>query len=473
MSQRLMRAAAAATVCLTAAASAPAAVDDFIPGVMTIGDFSRPYRLYIPENYDPDKSYPIILFLHGAGGRGDDNIKNANEASVLLPHVRMPEYEAFILAPQLATTDNTWWLSGPMQAAMNTIDDLAGQYNIDLNRQYMTGVSLGGHGTWQGMDEANFGTRFAAGVVVCGWYQPAKAPNFVTKPMWAFHGALDTTISVQQARNMINAIILQGGQPLYTEYPDAGHGISGRVYATDAMWEWFFTQDLRYPIGPRLEYDAVELGGGLIAYTFRIENTDALELDYVLSLGFTGADGATIRQVAYNGAMPIHTETMAQIADGGGDPPYSQAGDTWVFSPFGDNAIPGTNPLTGEATTGFYEGANAFALSCYSGPGSALGGGVNVAQVVANGNVEWTGTITRNGRDHATAGVTDAVAAPLPGDFNDDGTVGGADYVIWADTFGNDGSPGKEDLRADANGDGQISGTDYVVWAEHFGQTQQ
>jgi len=218
-----------------------------------------------------------------------------------------------------------------------------------------------------------------------------------------------------------------------------------------------------------LAYERTNLGGGLSGWTFYIANDDSFTAHYTVQLGFQGVDGATIQQIAYNGAMPIHTEVMANIADGGGSPPYSKALDTWVFSPFGDNTYPGTNPLTGSALTGFYEAANAFALSCYSGPGSAMGDNASVLYVVANGDVGWVGTITREGLDHAVSGRTEQTATPLPGDYNGDGTVSGADYVVWADTFGNDGSPDKEDLRADGNGDGLVSGTDYVIWADNFG----
>jgi len=227
------------------------------------------------------------------------------------------------------------------------------------------------------------------------------------------------------------------------------------------------------PEGSYLDYEMADLGGGLYAWTFRVFSNDGLALPYTLAMGFRGAGGATIRQVAYNGVAPIHTEALANVFDAQGSPPYSKTGDTWVFSPFGDNPVAGMNPLTGTPLTGFYEAANAFAFSCFSGPGSEMGDGEAVAHVVADGNVEWTGTITRDGVEYAASGLTEIQAPePLAGDYNGDDAVSGADYVLWANTFGFDGSPGKEDLRTDGNGDGLVSGADYVIWANHFGQSR-
>ena len=239
-----------------------------------------------------------------------------------------------------------------------------------------------------------------------------------------------------------------------------------RLTVNDGELTTYDELTVTYEAVPYLAVDRFDLGDGLSGWVFRIVNEDGLLAPYTAQVGFEGAGGATIQQMLYNGSSPIHTEAFATMADGLGNPPYAKVQDTWVFSPFGDNPYPGTNPLTGGALNGFYEAANAFAFSCYSGPSSTLGDNVNLAYVVADGNVEWTGTLTREGVDYPVSGLTDL---PIPGDYNGDGTVSGADYVIWANTFGNDGSPGKEDLRADGNSDGLVSGADYVVWANNFG----
>ena len=222
--------------------------------------------------------------------------------------------------------------------------------------------------------------------------------------------------------------------------------------------------------GPTLQLEPQELGGGLIGWTVSIGNDDGLLTYYLLTVAFEGADGATIRQMTYGGS-PIHSFMDAQQADGEGDPPYWMLQDSWVFSPFADWPVAGFHPLTGSVFSGPLEGPNCYAISCFSGANSQLGDGVPVAYIVADGNIQWTGTIDREDVIYEVAGTTDLqVTAPqLPGDFNGDGAVSGADYVVWANTFGNDGSPGKEDLRADANGDGVVTGSDYVIWAGAIG----
>jgi len=240
-----------------------------------------------------------------------------------------------------------------------------------------------------------------------------------------------------------------------------------RLAATDGEYLRSDDVQITYEAVPHLEYDVAYLGGGKYGWTFSVYSQDGLMQPYTVELAFQGI-GGTIQQVAYNGTASVHTELMADAFDGTGG--YSKALDTWACSPFGDNPVAGTNPLTSSPLTGFYEAANAFAMCAYTGPGSAYGDGVPVAYVVCDGKVGWFGAITRDGVERQVMGVTDDLPS-LPGDYNGDGEVSGSDYVVWADTFGNDGSPGKEDLRADGNGDGAVTGADYVIWADHFGES--
>jgi len=418
-----------------------------------------PYRLYVPPDYDPDYRYPLVLFLHGWGERGTDNVSQINgNIDNLFAHVKMEAYKSLLLAPQASSAG---WNEAQVQLAVEIVQQVQESYDLDVDRAFVTGLSNGGSGTWGSLSHHQ--NVFAAGVPVCPGSAVFAAPLLVGRNIWAFHAADDPSLPVEGTRATVQAIRDLGGVCLYTEYPTGGHAIWGRAYNTTELYDWMYAQ-----VRPSLTCESNDLGDGLRAWTFRIANSDSLLLPYSVELGFEGVGGATIHQVAFNGAMPVNSETLADAADGMGSPPYNKARDSWAFAPFGDNTVPGTNPLTGLPLTGFYEAANAFAFSCFSGGGSQLGDDVPVAYVVADGNVQWTGKLVRYGVDYPTTGVTGAESA-LPGDFNDDGTVSGADYVIWADTFGNDGSPGKEDLRADANGDGTVSGADYVVWADNFG----
>jgi len=459
-------AALAIAMALLVSLSSPALAADpaeFLALSFTDSTGTTPYRLYVPPTYDPEKQYPLVLFLHGAGEKGTDNVRQINgNIDNLFNHVKMPQYESLLVAPQAAG----WWGGAETDRANKIVELLQTQYNIHPDQVFCTGLSMGGGGTWE--MASHHTSTYNVFVPICGTGTFTQyADRMVDYPIWAFHAADDTTVSVAYTRGMILAIREAGGNPLYTEYVSGGHGIWGRVYATEELYEWMYDFPVVEPYGPVLTWQSEDLGDGLYAFTFSIENANEEELlPYVAALGFEGVEGATIQQVLYNGSLSIHNETWADMVDGSGG--YSKAADTWAYSPFGDYAVAGTNPLTGAPLNGFYEAANAFAMSCYSGP-VGPGSGVQVVRVVADGNVEWTGNVEWDGDEFETAGVTDLEL--LPGYYNDDGQVSGADYVVWADTFGNDGSAGKEDLRADGNGDGLVSGADYVVWADNFGAT--
>jgi len=170
------------------------------------------------------------------------------------------------------------------------------------------------------------------------------------------------------------------------------------------------------PLEPRmlltasLTYSAADLGGGLTAYTFELSCDDGLGAAAV-AVGFRGVNGATIQQVLYNGAGNVDTEAQATTFDGTGNPPYDKETDTWVFAPWYDNALPGLNPFEGGVFSGIVNGDNVFLLSAGSGGGSQVGDGTDVAYVVANGNVEWDGTVSRD-QDYDTSGI----ATPAGGD---------------------------------------------------------
>jgi len=468
MSKRVLSAAVAAMVCVSFAGGALAADPaEFLALSYTDATGTTPYRLYVPPTYDPAQQYPLVLFLHGAGELGTDNLKQINSnINNLFNHVKMPQYESLLVAPQASG----WWNGTEVTRAHAIVQLLQTQYNINPDQVFCTGLSMGGGGTWNmGM---LFAESFDAFVPICGTGGVSNATQICSRPIWAFHAADDPVVSVTTTRTSVQNIRNEGYDPLYTEYPTGGHGIWGTVYNTTALYEWMYSYPQAQPYGARMAFASQDLGDGLYAFLFTITNNDGKLLPYTVEMGFEGADGATIRQVLYNGTMAIHNETLANAADGSGG--YTKTLDTWVCNPFGDNALPGTNPLTGEPLSGFYEAPNAFAMSCHSGFGSAVGDGVPLAYVVADGNVQWTGAFLRDGHTLESEGVTDVeLPEPLAGDYNGDGTVSGADYVVWADTFGNDGSPGKEDLRADGSGDGLVSGTDYVIWANNFGASSQ
>lgn len=122
------------------------------------------------------------------------------------------------------------------------IQALVTEHEIDPDRIYLTGQSMGGVGTWGIV--AQHADRFAAAAPVCGMWRVEDAARMKSVPLWAFHGAADKTVPVSGSRDMIAAIHAAGGEPKYTEFPDVGHGSWEPAYAMGEFWDWLFEQSL-------------------------------------------------------------------------------------------------------------------------------------------------------------------------------------------------------------------------------------
>ncbi len=221
------------------------------------------YRLFVPENYDPARSYPLVLFLHGAGERGSDNEiqLTANQgATVWAKPEEQAKHPSFVLAPQSNMDGGTLgWTSlmssgrgkpfGPQDQLVTAYDILQkvrGEYNIDQKRIYVTGLSMGGFGTFA-LAIAHPG-EFAALVPVCGGGDPAKLAAISEIPIWIFHAAEDPVVPVEMSRDSVQALEEAGGTPRYTEYPAGtyffpmAHFSWVSVYANAEMRDWLFQQ---------------------------------------------------------------------------------------------------------------------------------------------------------------------------------------------------------------------------------------
>jgi predicted peptidase len=223
-------------------------VDGFVARVFKSGRGTMPYRLFMPVGYAPQKRYPLVVWLHGAGGMGHDNLRQISGDQV--PGTRIwttPEhqakYPAFVLVPQ---SRGDWAdlnhdpLSAPLALVVNLLDTLATEFSIDPQRLYVAGQSNGGYGVWDLITKRS--ELFAAAVPVCGGGDPARAARVATVPVWAFHGTADKSIPVTASRQMIAAIKRAGGHPRYTEYQGAGHEIWARAFAEPGLVDWVFAQ---------------------------------------------------------------------------------------------------------------------------------------------------------------------------------------------------------------------------------------
>lgn len=210
--------------------------------------FKLKYRLYVPEDYDPSKAYPCLLFLHGVGERGDDN---AAQIKVGLPcmftDADSPVYESIVIAPQ-CPTDYHWVMdsssdSKPMKAVIAILDEVCQTYSVNRNRIYVTGLSMGGYGTWGALSRHS--KLFAAGMPLCGGGDPSYARVLSKIPIRIFHDRNDGTVPVEASVQMYKAIksvsdpdnILVSFKIL-TGY---GHAIWDYVYSDRENIDWLFS----------------------------------------------------------------------------------------------------------------------------------------------------------------------------------------------------------------------------------------
>lgn len=219
-----------------------------------LNDDTLRYRLFSPDTAG-DQTYPLILFMHGAGERGDDNQRQlTNGVWNLVRDEILENYPAFIVAPQVpieerwsvirwdGSLDQTWSdsITSVLQQTDLLVDKLMQELPIDTTRFYVTGLSMGGFGTWEYIQR--FPDKVAAAVPVCGGGDLSKAQKISEIPIWAFHGALDEVVIPEFSRKMIDSLRAEGGKPGYTEYPDVTHGSWKRAYADPNMIPWLFEQ---------------------------------------------------------------------------------------------------------------------------------------------------------------------------------------------------------------------------------------
>lgn len=195
------------------------------------------YLLYLPVDYTKDdRRWPLVLFLHGAGERGDDveRVKIHGPPKLAAGGKEFP----FILVSPLCPKDE-WW--SPM--VLNTLlDEVQAQYRVDERRIYVTGLSMGGFGTWALAIESPH--RFAAIAPICGGGD-ARA-LFVGRikhlPTWVFHGARDEVVPIEQSQRMVDALTTCGGNVKFTVYPEAGHDAWTQTYENPEFYGWLLAQ---------------------------------------------------------------------------------------------------------------------------------------------------------------------------------------------------------------------------------------
>ena len=226
-------------------------VDGFIGRTFRNGRQTMPYRLFVPSNYDKNRSYPLVIWLHGGGSAGDDNLGQISLDNKLGTHFwtrkeNQARNPAFVLAPQsLGTWDSNAEpeMSEELNLVLEILAVVRKDYNIDSNRLYVAGQSNGGIGVF-GLITKKPGL-FAGAISLCGAGNANIASRAAKTALWAFHGEKDDVIPVEHTRKMIAAIKKAGGNPKYTEYKGVGHDIWEMVFKEPQLEDWLFAQKLK------------------------------------------------------------------------------------------------------------------------------------------------------------------------------------------------------------------------------------
>lgn len=201
------------------------------------------YLLYLPEDYlTSQKDFPLILFLHGAGERGNDVSKVEIHGPPKLIAKEGKSFPFVIVSPQCPKED--WWTSGKQLDILNAfLDDILENYRIDKDRIYLTGLSMGGYGTWS--LAAAHPDRFAAIAPICGGGNTWDARRVANLPVWVFHGAKDQVVPIEKSEIMVAALEKAGGSVEFTVYPEAGHDSWTETYNNPDLYEWFLKHSRR------------------------------------------------------------------------------------------------------------------------------------------------------------------------------------------------------------------------------------
>ena len=220
-----------------------------------------PYRLYVPESYNPEDTetkYSLVVWFHGHGNGGTDNTKQISTDMSLVDKIINHEVygeQCIVVAPQ-CPADRKWtdvpsWehvdykvsnlkVHYPMNNALAILDEVKKEFPVDENRMYVTGFSMGGFATWYALETTDI---FAAGIPIAGGVDSTRAKFCVDTPIWTFHSADDNIVPVDGTRKMVEEIQKLGGEKIiYTEYENYRHGPLGAAANTEGLLDWLFSQ---------------------------------------------------------------------------------------------------------------------------------------------------------------------------------------------------------------------------------------
>jgi predicted peptidase len=214
------------------------------------------YQVFVPSIWQPSQKWPVVLFLHGAGERGEDGILQTEVGIGTAIRRSVDRFPAIVVMPQCQK--NVWWTDPSMEKLVfEALDATMREFGGDPDRVYLTGLSMGGYGSWA--YAAKQPNRFAALAVICGGIRrPARAPEpesptiegdpyltvarkIAKTPTWIFHGADDRVVPPDESRKMHQALTSTGGNVRYTEYEGIGHNSWERAFADPELMRWLLS----------------------------------------------------------------------------------------------------------------------------------------------------------------------------------------------------------------------------------------
>ncbi len=238
----------------------------FLNRYVKVGKTIYRYQVYLPANFDNTKKWPVILFLHGSGERGEDGLLQTEVGLASAIRKNAARFKSIVIFPQ-CRVDSHWTYAASQKVAIKALDSSLKEFNGDPERVYLTGLSMGGSGVWY--TAANYPGKFAAVVPICGWVVPPAGLTSVTDlpqevkeiaeavdpymamaervketPFWIYHSKDDNVISVEESRRMYEALKALGSKARYTEYEDQGHSAWDKAYSEPELVEWLLKQRL-------------------------------------------------------------------------------------------------------------------------------------------------------------------------------------------------------------------------------------
>jgi predicted peptidase len=228
----------------------------FLDRTVAVAGTDYKYQVFVPDNWTDKQKWPVILFLHGAGERGDDGLIQTEVGIGTAIRRYRSRVPAIVVMPQCRK--DVWWASDAMgDVAMAALAQAQKEFHGDPQRVYLTGLSMGGYGTWY--LAGKYPGKFAAIAPICGGilmpdvarkqspdatkpYEEAAAKVGKNTPTWIFHGGDDPVVPPSESQRMAAAMKTLGGEVRYTEYPGVGHNSWEKAYAEQELFTWMLSK---------------------------------------------------------------------------------------------------------------------------------------------------------------------------------------------------------------------------------------